>query len=92
MQYIQIFIITFAALFLLQFLKRFKLPSYQYYEMTFGGFFIVLFFGLFGGIFLLNQTMTQKAALFATLFMIWYYCTKKLVNYLNTDANGVIYY
>lgn len=92
MMFINVFIITQAIFLLFQFIRRLKIEPYQYAELMFGSFFIVLFFGLFGSILLVNQEMLDKSCLFATFFAIWFWITKKISNGVNSDSNGVIYY
>tara|TARA_Y200000002_G_scaffold372989_1_gene371480 strand:- start:671 stop:856 length:186 start_codon:yes stop_codon:yes gene_type:complete len=60
--------------------------------MIFGAFFIIIFFGLFGAILTLNKDMTDNSIYAAIFFMLWYYVTKKIVNGINSDINGVIYF
>jgi len=60
--------------------------------MLFGSIFIIIFFGIFGALLTLNKELLNEMILFATIFSIWYYITKKLVNNMNSDKNGVIYY
>jgi Kef-type K+ transport system membrane component KefB len=60
--------------------------------MIFGGFFIILFFGLFGSILTLNTDLLNNSALFASLYTIWFFIVKKLTNSINSDGNGVIRY
>ena len=54
--------------------------------------FIILFFGLFGAMLTLNPKMTDNSVYAAIFFMIWYYVSKKIVNGMNSDINGVIYF
>ena len=97
MEFIKIFIIVQVIFLLFQFICFLRLESYQYCELVFGSFFIILFFGLFGSILTLdmmspNPSMLNNSALFAVMYSIWYYITKKLSNVINSDANGVIYF
>jgi hypothetical protein len=92
MEFIKIFIIVQVLFLLLQFIGPFKLQSYQYCELVFGSFFIILFFGLFGSILLIDPTLINNSALFSVIFSIWYYITMKITNQINSDSNGVIYY
>jgi len=92
MQYIKIFIILVLLLFFLQYACPVKLEPFQFAEMIFGAFFIVLFFGLFGSILTLNADLLNNAALFASLYAIWFFIVKKLSNTINSDPNGVIRY
>lgn len=94
MDNIKIFIIVQFLFFLLQFIHAFKLENYQYFEMVWASIFIIVFFGLFGTI-LTNDFTFQTlndAVLFSAIFVLWYYCTKKITNAINTDPNGVIHY
>lgn len=85
--------IIFLFLFLaFQYSTFTRLTLYQYYEMMFGSFFIVIFFGLFGAMLTLNKDLTSNSIYAAIFFMIWYYVTKKIVNGMNSDINGVIYF
>jgi hypothetical protein len=95
MEYIKIFIIVQVIFLVLQLTKPTKLDSYQYLELIFGSFFIILFFGIFGTILTLDflkptSSMLNNSSLFATLFAIWFYFTKKITNSIYTDNNGVI--
>ncbi len=97
MEYIKIFIIIQLIFFFLQMYNKTSLEPYQYCELIFGSFFIIIFFGIFGMIlthdFLNpNPSVLNNSGLFASFFVIWYYLTKKLTNIINTDSNGVIYY
>jgi len=92
MMFINVFIITQAIFLLFQFVRPLRIEQYQYAELMFGSFFIVLFFGLFGSILLVNQKMLDKSCLFATFYAIWFWLTKKISNTINSDSNGVIYY
>jgi Kef-type K+ transport system membrane component KefB len=60
--------------------------------MIFGSFFIIIFFGLFGAMLTLNKELTNLSIYGATFYMLWYYVTKKIVNGMNSDKNGVIYF
>jgi len=80
-----------------QFIPKFGLDNYQYSELVFGSVFIILFFGIFGSILTLDflnpdGDLLNSSALFALLYAIWFYITKKLTNTINSDSNGVIYY
>lgn len=92
MQYIKLFIILVLLLFFLQYACPLKLEPFQFAEMIFGAFFIVLFFGLFGSILTLNADLLNNSALFASLYAIWFFIVKKLSNTINSDPNGVIRY
>lgn len=48
--------------------------------------------GLFGAMLTLNKDLTSHSIYAAIFFMIWYYVTKKIVNGINSDINGVIYF
>jgi len=97
MQFIKIFIIAQFLFLCFQFIYFLRLESFQYCELIFGSFFIIIFFGLFGAI-LTGDMMQEKPtllnnmSLFATIYAIWFYITKKLSNGINSDRNGVIYY
>lgn len=95
MEFIKIFIITQVIFLFFQFIYILKLQPFQYCELIFGSFFIILFFGIFGSILTLDiikpqQTVLNNSALFATFYAIWFYITKKLSNAINSDNNGVI--
>jgi len=95
MDFFKIFIISQTIFLLFQFIYFLKLESFQYYELIFGSFFIIIFFGLFGSILTLdmieeNPTVLNNSAIFATFYAIWFYITKKLSNTINSDNNGVI--
>jgi hypothetical protein len=97
MEYIKIFIIIQFLLLLFQFINFFSLDNYQYYELIFGSFFIILIFGLFGYVLTLqflepDSNYLNNIALFSSLYAIWFYITRKLTNYVNTSSNGVINY
>lgn len=101
MEFIKVFIITQVIFLVFQFKTRymtyFKLEPFQYAELIFGSFFIILFFGIFGSILTLdilnpNPSLLNNSALFATFYAIWFYITKKLSNAINSDKNGVINY
>lgn len=95
MDFFKIFIIFQTFFLLIQFTSFLKLESFQYYELIFGSFFIIIFFGLFGSILTLDMieekpTILNNSAIFATFYAIWFYITKKLSNSINSDNNGVI--
>jgi hypothetical protein len=92
MEYIKLFIILILLLFFLQYACPLKLEPFQFAEMIFGAFFIILFFGLFGSILTLNSNLLNNSALFASLYAIWFFLVKKLSNSINSDQNGVIRY
>ncbi len=97
MEYIKIFIIVEMIFLFLQYFSSTQLETYQYYELIFGSFFIILFFGLFASVLTLDiinpeNTVLNNSALIASLFCFWFYITKKLSNSINSDSNGVIYY
>ena len=97
MEYIKIFIIVQVIFLALQFIPMFALNNYQYSELIFGSFFIIVFFGIFGTILTLDflnheGDLLNNSALIAVFYAIWFYLTKKLANVINSDANGVIYY
>ena len=97
MEFIKVFIITQMVFLLFQFIFPLKLEPFQYAELIFGSLFIILFFGIFGSILLLDilkpsPTLLNNSALFATFYAIWFYITKKLTNVINSDKNGVINY
>ena len=97
MEFIKVFIITQMIFLIFQFIFPLKLEPFQYAELIFGSLFIILFFGIFGSILLLdilkpNPTLLNNSALFATFYAIWFYITKKLSNVINSDKNGVINY
>jgi hypothetical protein len=91
MEYIKLFIVVQILLFALQFSNLTRLPTHQYYEMVFGSFLLLLFFGFFGAITTLDSSLINRVSLFASLFGLWYYATKRMSNFINSDSNGVIY-
>jgi hypothetical protein len=97
MEYIKIFIIIQFILLLFQFISPLSLDNYQYYELIFGSFFIIVIFGLLGYLLTLdfldpNSSIMNNSALFASLYALWFYLSKKLTNVVNTMNNGVINY
>jgi hypothetical protein len=97
MEFIKVFIITQVIFLAFQFIYPLKIEPFQYSELVFGSFFIIIFFGVFGSILTLDmmkpqQTILNNSALFATFYAIWFYITKKLANSINSDKNNVIYY
>ena len=97
MEYIKIFIIIQFILLLFQFISPLRLENYQYYELIFGSFFLILIFGLLGYLLTMdflnpNSNLMNNSALFASLYALWFYITKKLTNATNTMNNGVINY
>jgi hypothetical protein len=92
MEFIKVFIITQLVFLLFQFVYPLKLETYQYTELVLGSFLMILFFGLLGFALTLKIELINNSSLFATLFAIWFYITKKLSNAINSDKNGVIYY
>jgi hypothetical protein len=99
MEYIKFFIIIQVIFILLQSFNTTKLEPFQYCELIFGSFFILIFFGIFalsltsGYINLnLNSKIIENASIIGCLFPIWFYITKKSSNLINSDSNGVIYY
>jgi hypothetical protein len=97
MEYIKIFIIIQFILLLFQFISSLSLDNYQYYELIFGSFFIILIFGLLGYLLTLDflnpeSKIMNNSALFASLYAIWFYITRKLTDSVRTMSNGVIDY
>ena len=97
MEFFKIFIITQFIFLLIQFIRPFRLESFQYAELAFGSFLIIFFFGLFGSVLTADfinpePKVLNNSALMAVFFSIWLYLTKKLTNLINSDSNGVIYY
>jgi len=97
MEFIKVFIITQFIFLVFQFIYPLKLESFQYSELIFGSFFIIIFFGIFGSILTLDiikedKKVLNNSSLFATFYAIWFYITKKLTNKINSDKNDVIYY
>ena len=86
------FIILQLVIFILQFFTFTRLPLFDYCEMLFGSIFIIIFFGVFAAMLTLNKDQLENGILFSSFFMIWYYVSKKIVNGVNSDINGVIYY
>ena len=87
-----IFIIIILILLAFQYSTFTRLTLFQYAEMMFGAFFIIIFFGLFGAMLTLNKELTNNSITAAIFFVLWYYITKKIVNGMNSDINGVIYW
>jgi hypothetical protein len=87
---IKLFIIVHLILLLFNFIRPFKLEDFQYYEAIFGMIFIVIFFGIFQLLMTLNPDTINDSLLFASLYGIWYYFTKKICNAIHSDTNGVI--
>jgi hypothetical protein len=97
MESIKIFIIVIFLLFISQFFFVLKLEPYQNTEMIFGSIFIIIFFGIFGTILTLDflnphPSILSDSCIFAFLYAIWFYLTKKITNTVNSDKNGVIIY
>ena len=85
--------ILFIVLFIIfQYSTFTRLTLFQFSEMIFGSFFIIIFFGLFGALLTLNKNLTDYSIYMAIFYMLWYYITKKIVNGMNSDINGVIYF
>ena len=80
------------VLFLFQMINSLKLELFQYCELLIGSLFIILFFGIFASLLTLNTNMINYSIIFASFYSLWYYLTKKITNYINSDSNGVIYY
>ena len=91
MEFIKIFIIVQVIFLLFQFIRGLRLEWYQYSELVFGSFLIIVFFGLLGSMIMLDKSLINNSALFASLYAIWFYLTKKFTNSINSDRNGVIY-
>ena len=97
MEFIKIFIISQFIFLIIQFIQPLRLESFQYAELAYGSFFIILFFGLFGSVLTADfinpePKVLLNSALIAVFFAIWLYITKKITNLINSDKNGVIYY
>ena len=97
MVYISFFIIIQTLFLLFQYFNFLRLESFQYCELIFGSVFIIVFFGCFGTILTLDflkeqSSVFNNSVLFATFYSIWFYTTKKLTNFINSDSNGVINY
>lgn len=87
-----VFLIFFILLFIFQYFTFTKLTLFQYSEMAFGALFIIVFFGFFGALLTLNKSIIKNSVYAALFYMLWYYVTKKLINGINSDINGVIYF
>jgi hypothetical protein len=87
-----VFFIIFFLLLGFQYFTFTKLTLFQYCEMSFGALFIIVFFGFFGAMLTLNKEMISTSIYASIFFMLWYYITKKIVNGINSDINGVIYF
>ena len=97
MEYIKIFIIVQMFFLFFQYFYSLKLQPFQYCELVFGSFFIILFFGIFASVLIdieepTDYYLLNNSALFAIFYSIWIYITKKLTNVINSDNNGVINY
>ena len=87
-----IFLLFVVIFYFFQYSTFLRLTLFQFCEMIFGAMFIILFFGLFGAMLTLNPKITDNSVYAAIFFMIWYYVSKKIVNGMNSDINGVIYF
>ena len=87
-----IYIIFLILFIIFQYSTFTRLTLFQFSEMIFGSFFIIIFFGLFGALLTLNKNLTNYSIYAAIFYMLWYYVTKKIVNGMNSDINGVIYF
>ena len=87
-----VYIILLILLVAFQYSSFTRLTIFQFSEMVCGGLFIIVFFGFFGAFLTLNKKNTVNSIYGAIFFTIWYYVTKKLVNGMNSDLNGVIYF
>jgi hypothetical protein len=96
MEYIKIYIIVQMFFLFFQYFYSLKLQPFQYCELVFGSFFIILFFGIFASILIdessSDNSLLNNSALFAIFYSIWIYITKKITNAINSDNNGVINY
>jgi hypothetical protein len=86
------FIILQIVIFILQFFTFTRLPLFDYCEMFFGSIFIIIFFSVFAAMLTLDKDQVENGILFSSFFILWYYVSKKIVNGINSDINGVIYY
>jgi hypothetical protein len=85
---VYIVILTLVIIFQLQ--KSLCLECNQFYEMVIGSILIILFMGLFGSILLLEPILFRTSIYLATFYIIWYYVSRKIINIINTDKNGVL--
>ena len=97
MEFFKIFIIVQVVFLLSQYVYILKLESYQYYELVFGTFFIVVYFGFFASMLTANvfnpfYSPLNNSALIASFYALWFYLTKKISNSINSDKNGVIHF
>ena len=97
MEFFKIFIIVQVVFLLSQYVYIFKLESYKYYELVFGSFFIIIFFGVFASMLTTSvynpfYSPVNNSALIASFYAIWFYLTKKISNSINSDKNGVIHF
>jgi ABC-type transporter Mla maintaining outer membrane lipid asymmetry permease subunit MlaE len=85
---VYIIILTLVIIFQLQ--NSLSLECNQFYEMVLGSLLIILFMGLFGSILLLEPILFRTSIYLASFYIIWYYVSRKIINIINTDKNGVL--
>lgn len=88
-----IIIITIIILFnILPFSKPMALEINQFFELLFGSIFIIIFYGCFGSILTSDYGLMRSSIIISTYFVLWYYISYKIINYISSDKNGVIRY
>lgn len=87
---VSIYIIILSLAIINQLIRYMRLENYQFYEMIIGSVLIIFFFGLFGSILTLQPHLFRVSLYLASFYIIWYYISKKIINIINTDKNGVL--
>lgn len=71
---------------------NFKLEPEQRLFMIISNILLILLFGNLGSSLLQDPNYIHVIGNVSIFYIVWYYCTFSLVNYLSSDNNGVLRY
>lgn len=72
--------------------QNFNLETEQRLFMIISNILLILLFGILGSKLILNPDFFNIIATFSIFYIIWFYITHSIVNYLSSDNNGVLRY
>ena len=72
--------------------QNFNLDDEQRLYMIISNILLVILFGKLGSHLLHNPDLINIVSTFSIFYIIWYYTTYVIVNYLSSDNNGVLRY
>ena len=72
--------------------QNFNLDAEQRLFMIISNIMLILIFGKLGSHLLHNPDLIHIVSTFSIFYILWYYTTFVIVNYLSSDNNGVLRY